>query len=104
MFFRTHQFRYAQKVKEFFPDTAIIGSAYTTGDLESIKFAAENIGKGYTDFAGFGRQNLADPMFPAKLQQKDGRIDFCDLCGGCSGLLKNNKQVYCVKHGNKPAG
>ena len=101
-FFRTHQFRYAKTVKGLFPDTAIIGSAYTTGDSDGIGFAQENITKGHTDFAGFGRQNLADPLFPLKLKENSDAIDFCDLCGGCSGLLKKNKVVYCVKHGKKP--
>jgi 2,4-dienoyl-CoA reductase-like NADH-dependent reductase (Old Yellow Enzyme family) len=101
-FYRFHQFRYAQQVKQFFPGTAVIGSAYTTGDLDAIRYAEENLEKGNTDFAGFGRQNLADPLFPEKLKKGRVPIDFCELCGGCSGLLRKNKNVYCIKHGKAP--
>ncbi len=100
-FFRVSQFRYAKTVKEFFPDVAIIGSAYTTGDPESFSLAHENIIKEYTDFAGFGRQNLADPLVPKKKEYSPETIDYCALCGGCSELLKENKTVYCVKHYKK---
>jgi 2,4-dienoyl-CoA reductase-like NADH-dependent reductase (Old Yellow Enzyme family) len=99
-----HHFRYAKSVKDAFPDVATIGSAYSVGMGDAINFAKENVGKGYTDFAGFGRQNLADPLFPKKLMDaphsKDS-IDYCLLCGGCSGLLRKQKKVYCIKYGKK---
>lgn len=88
-------FRYAKVLKENFPDTAIIGSAYSAGSSAAAGFADENIGKGYTDFAGFGRQNLADPLFPLKLAEDPGTIKWCKLCGGCSKLLKSMKNVVC---------
>jgi 2,4-dienoyl-CoA reductase-like NADH-dependent reductase (Old Yellow Enzyme family) len=89
-------FRYAKLLKEKFPDTTIIGSAYSAGSNASAGFAEENIGKGYTDLAGFGRQNLADPLFPIKLQEDPGSIRWCKLCGGCSKLLKSMKNVFCL--------
>jgi len=88
-------FRYAKILKENFPDTAVIGSAYSAGASASASFADENIGKGYTDLAGFGRQNLADPLFPLKLAEDPGSITWCKLCGGCSKLLKSMKNVFC---------
>ncbi len=93
-----HHFRYAKVVKEAFPEIAVIGSAYSSGMEKSGELAAENIGKRYTDFAGFGRQNLADPLYPEKLALAPEAIDHCVLCGGCSGLLKKQKPVYCVKY------
>ncbi len=98
-FYRSAQFRYAKTVKEYFPNITIIGSAYTTGDDSSFSFANENIKKGYTDFAGFGRQNLADPLVPKKLIQAPDSIHYCQLCGGCSELLKKKNNVVCVKVG-----
>ncbi len=91
----TH-FRYAKVLKDKFPDTTIIGSAYSAGLHASAGFADENIGKGYTDLAGLGRQNLADPLFPIKLQENPGSIRWCRLCGGCSKLLKSMKNVFCL--------
>jgi 2,4-dienoyl-CoA reductase-like NADH-dependent reductase (Old Yellow Enzyme family) len=88
-------FRYAKILKENFPDTTVIGSAYSAGSSASASFADENIGKGYTDLAGFGRQNLADPLFPLKLAEDPGSIKWCKLCGGCSKLLKAMKNVSC---------
>jgi 2,4-dienoyl-CoA reductase-like NADH-dependent reductase (Old Yellow Enzyme family) len=89
-------FRYAKVLKENFPDTAVIGSAYSTGSSASACLAGENIGKGYTDLAGFGRQNMADPLFPLKLAEDPGSIKWCRLCGGCSKLLKSMKNVFCL--------
>lgn len=88
-------FRYAKTVKDRFPDITVIGSAYSAGLRLSARFADENIGKGYTDLTGFGRQNLADPLFPVKLKEAPGSIRWCKLCGGCSKLLKAMKNVVC---------
>jgi len=95
---RYSQFRYAKQFKEWFPQTAIIGSAYTTGDSGCLGYADENISKGYVDFAGFGRQNLSDPGFPAKINEEPGSIQYCTLCGRCSKLLSRDEKVYCVHY------
>jgi 2,4-dienoyl-CoA reductase-like NADH-dependent reductase (Old Yellow Enzyme family) len=97
-----HHFRYAKAVKERFPDIAVVGSAYSAGGEDGIGYATENIGRGYVDFAGFGRQSLADPLFPKKFFDSPEKIQHCVLCGGCSRLLKNQKPVYCTKYGEKP--
>ena len=88
-------FRYAKILKDHFPDITVIGSAYSAGSFASAGFASENISKHYTDLAGFGRQNLADPLFPLKLGEAPETIKWCKLCGGCSKLLKAMKNVYC---------
>ncbi len=99
-FYRLNHFRYTKTIKEQFPDTAVIGSTYSTGNPDCISFAEENLSKGYTDFAGFGRQNLADPMFPKKVIENPDTINYCKLCGKCSVLLKKNDNVYCETFNN----
>jgi len=94
-----HHFRYAKAVRDRFGRTAVIGSAYSAAKDAAASYAAENIEKGYADFAGFGRQNLADPLFPKKLFTGAGRPDYCTLCGGCSRLLKKQEAVFCTTYG-----
>ncbi|MBU2510204.1 hypothetical protein KJ966_02665 [bacterium] len=97
-FYRLSHFRYTKQIKDAFPDTLVIGSTYTTGEESCLEFAAENLSKGYTDFVGFGRQNLADPLFPEKGLNNQESINYCTLCGQCSKLLKNDENVYCKTH------
>lgn len=97
-FYRLSQFRYTKLFKEWFPETAIIGSTYTTGDSSCLLYARENISKGHTDFAGFGRQNLADSHFPVKLRENRDQVRYCTLCGKCSKLLSDDVKVYCAYH------
>jgi 2,4-dienoyl-CoA reductase-like NADH-dependent reductase (Old Yellow Enzyme family) len=99
-----HHFRYAKAVKDRCGRVAVIGSAYSTGREQAPGYAGENIEKGYTDFAGFGRQNLADPLFAAKLLSGSDTIDYCTLCGGCSRLLKKQEEVFCTTYGPKRRG
>jgi 2,4-dienoyl-CoA reductase-like NADH-dependent reductase (Old Yellow Enzyme family) len=98
MFNLYHHFSYSKTVKEHFPQVAVIGSAYSTAMQAAPGFAGENISKGYVDFAGFGRQNLADPLFPARLADDPDNVKWCKLCGGCSKLLKAQKQVCCTAY------
>ena len=99
-----HHFRYARAVKERFGQVAVIGSAYSTARHAGARYAQENIGKGYADFAGFGRQSLADPLLPKKIFSDSDEIDYCTLCGGCSRLLKGQQAVYCTRYGkDRPA-
>ncbi len=100
-FFQYYHFRYAKLVKERYPETAVVGSAYSAGGEISLRWAEENLRKGYTDFAGFGRQTLADPQFPLKALDPPGSIRYCTLCGGCSKLLKNQEEVYCSYYEKK---
>ncbi len=91
-----HHFRYARLVKERFPGIAVIGSAYSAGGEEGAVWAEENIARGSVDLAGFGRQSLADPLFPEKLRGNPASINYCTLCAGCSRLLAAQKRVRCV--------
>ena len=96
-FFLYYHFRYQKLVKEKFPALTVMGSAYSSGGEYAFSLAEENIAKGYVDIAGFGRQNLADPMTPRKIM--DGERDpvhYCTLCSGCSRLLKKFQPVHCI--------
>jgi 2,4-dienoyl-CoA reductase-like NADH-dependent reductase (Old Yellow Enzyme family) len=94
-----HHFRYAKAVKDRFGQVAVFGSAYSAARDAASRYAEENIKKGHADFAGFGRQNLADPLFAKKIFSGSGEIDYCTLCGGCSRLLKEQKAVFCTVYG-----
>jgi len=60
-------------------------------------WAEKNLKEGHVDLVGIGRQSLADPLFARKiLNQEIDSINFCTACGGCSLLLKSQKQVGCT--------
>jgi 2,4-dienoyl-CoA reductase-like NADH-dependent reductase (Old Yellow Enzyme family) len=95
--FYLHQFRYAQRVKALSGDMKVMGSAYTVLQEESLVLAEENLRKGYVDFAGWGRQNLADPGFPRKIVENIP-VDYCIMCSGCSRLMIKQQPVECIVH------
>jgi 2,4-dienoyl-CoA reductase-like NADH-dependent reductase (Old Yellow Enzyme family) len=89
------QFRYARRAKSLAQDMKIFGSAYTVLLEESIKAAEENLARGDADFVGWGRQSLADPHFPAKIDQGLA-VDYCKLCSGCSKHMVRQEKVRCI--------
>ncbi len=93
-----HHFRYTKMIKERYPGLAVIGSAYTLAQEKASLFAQENLEKDYVDLIGLGRQNLADPLYPKKLFTNPEPINYCQLCSGCSNLLKTQKRVKCIKY------
>ncbi len=93
--FYLHQFRYARRAKAIAGDMKVFGSAYTVLREESLAAAEENLMRGDADFIGWGRQTLADPLFPSKvIAGKD--VDYCKLCSGCSKLMVKQEQVGCI--------
>lgn len=88
----------------------VIGSGYTylrdgKNDLKepnpsekSLTYWAEkNLQDGHVDLVGIGRQSLADPLFAGKILSGKARsVNFCTTCGGCSVLLRSQKQVGCT--------
>ena len=93
--FYLHQFRYARRAKAIAGDMKIFGSAYTVLQEESMAAAEENLVRGDADFIGWGRQTLADPLFPSRvIGGKD--VDYCKLCSGCSKLMVKQEQVECI--------
>jgi 2,4-dienoyl-CoA reductase-like NADH-dependent reductase (Old Yellow Enzyme family) len=73
----------------------VIGSAYSVLGAAAPIHAEENLRKGYTDFAGFGRQTFADPLYPAKLGRGD-KIDYCVACSRCGRLIENQLHTGCA--------
>lgn len=90
-----HQLRYAKRVKKLVTHMCVIGSAYSVLQAEALSLADENIAKGNTDFAGWGRQSLADPAFPEKISH-DETVTYCKACSGCSKLMIKQCNVGCI--------
>jgi 2,4-dienoyl-CoA reductase-like NADH-dependent reductase (Old Yellow Enzyme family) len=65
---------------------AVIQSAYSILKADALTLAADCIDRGYSDFAGFGRQEFADPETPAKLFRGE-EPRWCTGCSGCSKLM-----------------
>ena len=74
---------------------AVIGSAYSILKEEALEMAEENINKGYTDFAGWGRQSFADPLFPEKVRKGEA-VNYCTGCSGCSKLMVRQVNDGCI--------
>jgi 2,4-dienoyl-CoA reductase-like NADH-dependent reductase (Old Yellow Enzyme family) len=94
------------------PETAVIGSAYSMfrdgkNPFRGVKreessftyWAAKNIRAGVCDMVALGRQSLADPYVPAKLEAgKDDEIDWCTCCDNCIEFLIRQRPVGCATH------
>lgn len=93
--FYLDHFRYTKLAKDVAGSLKVIGSAYTVLREDAHVYAEENIRKGYTDFVGFGRQALADPLYPKKLKN-GGTIDYCTVCSGCGRLIEHQAHSGCV--------
>ncbi len=93
--FYLHQFRYAKRAKSLVSKMKVIGSAYSILKEEGLDLAEENILDLNTDFIGYGRQILSDPLFPKKITDGE-KVDYCTACSGCSKLLASQKYVGCV--------
>ncbi|GAB1484519.1 NADH:flavin oxidoreductase [Treponema sp.] len=68
------------------PLPTVIQSAFSLLKADALSLAADCIAKGYSDFAGFGRQQFADPATPAKLFAGQ-EPQWCAACSGCSRLM-----------------
>ena len=90
-----HQMRYARLAKQLAGRMAVIGSAYSILKEEALDMAEENISKGYTDFAGWGRQSFADPLMPEKVRTGE-KVNYCTGCSGCSKLMVSQENDGCI--------
>jgi 2,4-dienoyl-CoA reductase-like NADH-dependent reductase (Old Yellow Enzyme family) len=93
-------------------ETVLIGSAYSLfrdgrNPFRGVKreesslayWAAKNIKSGVCDMVAIGRQSLADPLLPAKLQAgKEEEIDWCTCCDNCIEFLIRQTPVGCATH------
>lgn len=62
-----------------------------------LYYTEKNLKDGNVDLVGIGRQSLADPLFAKKILSGDvDKVNFCTACGGCSILLRSQKQVGCT--------
>lgn len=92
-----HHLRYTQLAKQTLcgSDVKVIGSAYSILRERAFGVAEEMLAKGYTDFVGWGRQTLADPLMPKKLQCGE-HVDYCVACSGCSKMMIKQINVGCI--------
>jgi 2,4-dienoyl-CoA reductase-like NADH-dependent reductase (Old Yellow Enzyme family) len=88
----------------------VIGSGYSylrdgKNDLKEpnsskksfLYHAEKNLRENNVDLVGIGRQSLADPLFAKKILSGDvDKVNFCTACGGCSILLRSQKEVGCT--------
>ena len=90
----------------------VIGSGYSylkdgKNDLKEpdlakksfMYWAEKNLKDGHVDLVGVGRQSLADPSFAKKILAAGARsIHYCRACGGCSILLRSQREVGCTTY------
>jgi 2,4-dienoyl-CoA reductase-like NADH-dependent reductase (Old Yellow Enzyme family) len=97
--------RYAKAVMERLVESAatmtrarrptVIQSALSILKGDAMALAADCICRGYSDFAGFGRQQFADPETPAKLMRGE-EPRWCSACSGCSRLMVRQLNDGCA--------
>ena len=93
--------RYTRFTKEVLRDSnsdiKVIGSAYSVLKENAFAVGEEMVEKDFADYIGWGRQILADPFTPAKLQNGE-EINYCTACSGCSKLMIKQAEVGCILH------
>ncbi len=91
------------------PSTVLIGSAYSIyrdgknafrgvkrEESSFLYWANKNIRDGVCDLVAIGRQSLADPLLPAKLEAgREAEINWCTACDSCIEFLIRQKPVGC---------
>jgi 2,4-dienoyl-CoA reductase-like NADH-dependent reductase (Old Yellow Enzyme family) len=91
------------------PQTALIGSAYSIyrdgknafrgvkrEESSFLYWANKNIREGICDMVAIGRQSLADPLLPAKLEAgQEAEVNWCTACDNCVEFLIRQKPVGC---------
>jgi len=91
------------------PSTVVIGSnnsVYRNGrntfrgvkpeEASLVYWGNKNIRDGVCDMVAIGRQSLADPLLPSKLEQgKDSEIHWCTVCDHCIEFLIRQVPVGC---------
>jgi 2,4-dienoyl-CoA reductase (NADPH2) len=75
--------------------------------LNDLYLAEELLQNNYCDMICLGRQLIADPFYPIKVQKGDLKsIVYCLACNkGCFDSIMETKPIYCIQHQSKiPAG
>ena len=90
-------------------ETVVIGSNYSVfrngkNSFRGVKqeessftyWANKNIREGLCDMVAIGRQSLADPLLPSKLEAgKAGEVNWCTVCDNCIEFLIRQRPVGC---------
>jgi 2,4-dienoyl-CoA reductase-like NADH-dependent reductase (Old Yellow Enzyme family) len=90
-------------------ETVVIGSNYSVfrngknsfrgvkpEESSFIYWANKNIREGLCDMVAIGRQSLADPLLPAKLEAgKPDDVNWCTVCDNCIEFLIRQRPVGC---------
>ncbi|MCX7038436.1 MAG: 2,4-dienoyl-CoA reductase, partial [Spirochaetes bacterium] len=90
-------------------ETVVIGSNYSVfrngknsfrgvkqEESSFIYWANKNIRDGLCDMVAIGRQSLADPLLPSKLEAgKADEVDWCTVCDNCIEFLIRQRPVGC---------
>jgi tRNA-dihydrouridine synthase len=64
-----------------------------------VYWANKNIKEGICDMIAIGRQSLADPLLPAKLEEgRESEIKWCTGCDNCIEFLIRQRPVGCSTH------
>jgi 2,4-dienoyl-CoA reductase-like NADH-dependent reductase (Old Yellow Enzyme family) len=93
-------------------ETVLIGSAYSLfrdgrNSFRGVKreesslvyWANKNIKEGICDMIAIGRQSLADPLLPAKLEEgRESDVKWCTGCDNCIEFLIRQRPVGCSTH------
>ena len=96
-------------------ETVVIGSNYSIfrngknsfrgvkrEEASLIYWANKNIRDGVCDMVALGRQSLADPLLPAKLEQgKEAEVQWCTACDNCIEFLIRQVPVGCSTYERK---
>ncbi|MDO4548870.1 MAG: NADH:flavin oxidoreductase [Clostridia bacterium] len=86
----------ARTIKAEVPGLLVVASGFTWLRDYAPMVAAGGIKDGWFDFAGFGRQWIADADYANEILEL-GRIKkHCRTCGGCTALIKSGKEMRCV--------
>jgi 2,4-dienoyl-CoA reductase-like NADH-dependent reductase (Old Yellow Enzyme family) len=98
-------------------ETVLIGSAYSLfrdgkNSFRGVKqeessleyWGKKNVGEGICDMIALGRQSLADPLLPSKLEAgKGSEIKWCTGCDNCIEFLIRQRPVGCATHSKEYA-
>jgi 2,4-dienoyl-CoA reductase-like NADH-dependent reductase (Old Yellow Enzyme family) len=91
------------------PETVVIGSnnsLYRNGkntfrgvrpeESSFLYWGNKNIRDGVCDMVAIGRQSLADPLIPAKLEEgRESEVHWCTVCDSCVEFLIRQRPVGC---------
>lgn len=95
------------------PTTVVIGSGYSVfrdgkNSFQAVKkpeqssltyWAEKNIREGVVDMVAIGRQSIADPELPAKLQEgRENEINWCTCCDHCMEIMIRQHPVGCCTY------